>query len=157
MEGRVQYDGREGEWSECSHKNFKARQSMEIKTKEIHNRLTKRSSFPGGVNLSLSLLPVSPSFLPPQRAPAYSHATKEAIHTLLKHLVFSETCGGTAVRQAGRLEFLSHSRPSLLLTRNAGTRDPGKSQMTKRKWRSQAELSQPVFLFQRLLAQRIYL
>jgi hypothetical protein len=153
---------------------------MEIKTKEIHNRLTKRSSFPGGVNLSLSLLPVSFSFLPScspcpgvlacnQRNHTY---TAKHLPMLTKHAVSLPT----AVRQAGRLESVSHPLSpshSLSLTRPislsltlacygfeilAGKRDPGSSQkMTKRKWRPQAELTRPVFLFQRLLAQHIYL
>jgi hypothetical protein len=56
----------EGERSERSHtkkKKLKGRTKHGNKTKRC-NRLTKRSSFPGGVNLSLSLLTFSSSFLP---------------------------------------------------------------------------------------------
>jgi hypothetical protein len=48
-----------------------------------------------------------PSFLPPCRAQVYAHATKETMHTLLKHAVSLPT----AVRQAVRFQSVnvSHS------------------------------------------------
>ena len=84
--------------------------------------------------------------------------------------MFNEAGGGTAYCSAAglqatvclclclRLSLSPSLSPCLLLIRNTGTRDPGNSQViTKLTWEFQAEFTEPVFLFQRLTAQHVYL